>query len=154
MSQTSAVLKTISADTYCSDRNDPVYRAALIEECGKLGVMEVPEGVPESDVRHCAEHPLGRDVDFGNDYKRGPTSVHNRHAADIFPKDALKCYWGDKPWGCMGGKCFKKCGARGNWGWTAQGAGYGDWDRCKYDTDCGWNFHCSMGTCGACGCSC
>jgi hypothetical protein len=43
--------------TMRSDRNDPVYRAALEEECGILGVMEVPEGFLESEVRHCAEHP-------------------------------------------------------------------------------------------------
>ncbi|KAH7395125.1 hypothetical protein DE146DRAFT_659193 [Phaeosphaeria sp. MPI-PUGE-AT-0046c] len=40
------------------DRNDPVYRAALEKECGPLGVMEVPVGVPERKVRHCREHPL------------------------------------------------------------------------------------------------
>ncbi|KAH4222750.1 hypothetical protein HBH64_162270 [Parastagonospora nodorum] len=47
-----------------SDRNDPVYRAALIEECGDLGVLDVPEGQPESEIRHCKEHPRWRDPTF------------------------------------------------------------------------------------------
>jgi hypothetical protein len=48
---------TQSTDNRSSDRNDPVYRAALEKECGILGVMEVPDGFLEREVRHCAGHP-------------------------------------------------------------------------------------------------
>jgi hypothetical protein len=35
--------------------------AALVEECGDLGVMTVPSGADPSAYRKCAGHPLGDD---------------------------------------------------------------------------------------------
>lgn len=54
-----AAVGTVSAAPVEKDRNDPVYRAELEKECGPLGVMDVPPGYKESEVRHCREHPLG-----------------------------------------------------------------------------------------------
>lgn len=52
------------ANTSPRDRNDPTYRAALIAEYGDLGVLDVPEGRIESEVRHCREHLRFRDHNF------------------------------------------------------------------------------------------
>ncbi|KAH6643520.1 hypothetical protein C7974DRAFT_419147 [Boeremia exigua] len=62
------------------DRNDPVYRAKLVEECGDLGVMDVPAGVPERKVRHCRDHPLSRDPDFAPDFSAGAVAPARRKA--------------------------------------------------------------------------
>ncbi|KAH7402307.1 hypothetical protein DE146DRAFT_631541 [Phaeosphaeria sp. MPI-PUGE-AT-0046c] len=53
-----AAVGTVAAAPIEKDRNDPVYRAELEKECGPLGVMDVPPGYKESEVRHCKEHPL------------------------------------------------------------------------------------------------
>jgi hypothetical protein len=53
-----AVVGAVSAASVEKDRNDPVYRAELEKECGLLGVMDVPTGYKESEVRHCREHPM------------------------------------------------------------------------------------------------
>ena len=76
--------------------------------------------------------------------------------------------------GCKDGYCWKACGGRGDptadhigqWCWTAisDGGGlydtprFGDWHRCKKDSDCKEEFWCAMskegGLCPACGCGC
>ncbi|EAT81382.1 hypothetical protein HBI56_204520 [Parastagonospora nodorum] len=87
------VLDSVSAASAASeelgvDRNDPVYRAALIEECGDLGVLDVPEGQPESEIRHCKEHPRWRDPTFVPDFaalaeKEAKLTAESRRAINM-----------------------------------------------------------------------
>ncbi|KAK1234642.1 hypothetical protein PQX77_002156, partial [Marasmius sp. AFHP31] len=38
-----------------------VVYSAVVDDCGDLGLMKVSEGTNSSDVRKCADHPLGKD---------------------------------------------------------------------------------------------
>lgn len=70
-----AAVGTVAAIPVEKDRNDPVYRAELEKECGPLGVMDVPPGYKESEVRHCRDHPLGHSrpgIDTRSDACDGP----------------------------------------------------------------------------------
>ena len=168
------ILILITTDTNIehSDRNDPVYRAALIEECGDLGVLDVPEGQPESEIRHCKEHPRWRDPTFVPDFaalaekeakltaesrrgKRGHTSSTQDAAANIFGRDALACSYGSDQYGCTDGSCWRVCGSRGSWCWLTVGTGNGPWLKCSIASQCAWEIGvCSEGSCGSCGCGC
>ncbi|KAH7088927.1 hypothetical protein FB567DRAFT_578692 [Paraphoma chrysanthemicola] len=152
---------------------------ALTEECGALGVMEVPAGVNPADVRHCADHPSGRD--------RGDVSLIEEYSTNDQPKDdntndnhdiAVRddtdndtvndsspehlfgpqaCNRGP-PYGCYHGSCWKECFTpRKYWCWLAESGGSGPWRRCKWDYDCRpeatKGTDCGIG-CPSCGCSC
>lgn len=136
--------------------------AALVEECGDLGVAAIPEGADPSHYRHCANHPLGEHIEW-DDNDLAPMEVNKPRrdvaamkGSEIF---ARACY--DKaPYGCDRGYCWKTCGSPGEWCWTALGNdGRGDWRKCAAYTDCsGGDDHkcgqgCKQGS-KACGCSC
>ncbi|KAK4222892.1 hypothetical protein QBC38DRAFT_374231 [Podospora fimiseda] len=107
--------------------------------CGSLGVMNVntsdlPAGVDPNNIRTCADHPVG--------------SAH-----EVLEK--RDCEYG-APVGCSGGYCWKQCGDEGSgqWCWTANNGGYGDWIKCSTSSQCNTNMACGIGDCSACGCSC
>ena len=142
--------------------------AALVEECGDLGVLEVPEGADASEYRKCANHPLGEnprkywqslapiDAEFvKRDALANPVDLKG---ANIFDRAAQACYY-QAGLGCSGGYCWKACATPGDgkWCWTAGGDGGGPWLTCGSYSDCS-----SGSSCGknckpgnkACGCSC
>ncbi|UPX19194.1 uncharacterized protein EKO05_0009463 [Ascochyta rabiei] len=134
--------------------------AALVEECGDLGVLEIPEGADPSLYRHCAEHPIGaerqwEDASLAPEANKPRSDVANMKGAELF---ARACYSG-APYGCDKGYCWKICGDGGQWCWTALGDGGGAWRTCSVwsqcsdsqDHKCGKN--CKEGS-KACGCSC
>ena len=145
----------LQTDLKCRDRNDPVYRAALEKECGSLGIMDVPSGNLESEVRHCANHPLGRDPNF-EAMLSGSSAMRNEHApANILAREKSVCSEIVAPFGCDRGYCWKQCGSFGQWCWSAHGDGYGPWAMCHHGKDCSYK---SL-VCGASdrkdgGCSC
>lgn len=124
------------------------------DDCGSLGLMvpdgaKLPAGVNASDVRKCAEHPLGRQAGPGGLVKRGGGCGGT----------------GGKESGCSEGFCWKDCHGIdviigqnfGAWCWTARGdEGFGNWYPCTRDSDCKPSYACGkaiMGTyCGLCGC--
>jgi hypothetical protein len=116
------------------------YRPSGVEArdlCGDLGVMAVPEGVDPDSVRLCLEHPAG--------------PIAERQA------DARACEPIYEPTGCDGGYCWKRCGAdsnSGEWCWTAENGGHGDWITCSGPSDCLAAGDCGIGDCDSCGCSC
>ncbi|KAI1850264.1 hypothetical protein JX265_002162 [Neoarthrinium moseri] len=138
---------------------DEAATAAAAAQCGDLGVLsfnakDLPDGVNASDVRNCAEHPLGN----GNMLKRdndNETTTESRGLDLLSPRD---CY--DKaPYGCTDGYCWKACGSAGDgkWCWTANNGGLGSWITCKTYNDCGGSalYACGKGlNCKTCGCSC
>lgn len=133
--------------------------------CGDLGVMKadpdnLPDNVDITDLRLCADHPMGR-----NRTVEGLTPVPVETTTSAVADTGLSgiekraCYFGaDK--GCSNGYCWKMCGGSdGAWCWTAESSGTGPWRKCSKDSDCGtagWGFGCGT-NCkdkGVCGCSC
>ena len=108
----------------------------VVAECGTLGVMMVGNSLPANvdlgAVRKCAEHPL---------------------AAFLSPIGKRDCWYG-KSSGCSNNYCWKSCGGRGQWCWTAFNDGYGDWIGCSNDDQCNTKQACGIGNCKSCGCSC
>lgn len=128
-------LRTMSDWILHRDGNDPIYRARLVKECGDLGVLDVPAGVPENKVRHCEEHPLSRDPKFVPDFsagtvdpthrgKRNQASAVNRAATEIFGRGALKsrdCFYGSEQYEYFKKSCWRVCGSHGSWCWVDRG---------------------------------
>ncbi|KAJ6463362.1 hypothetical protein C8R45DRAFT_878180 [Mycena sanguinolenta] len=132
--------------------------ATTADECGALGVMKVPdvlpEGVTPTDLRKCAGHPF--EVNGTRVNHDGTLRV------DLVDRAADTCVTGS-PYGCtmVNGKgfCWKVCGSGGEWCWTASKSGAGDWDTCNTFKDCGTDnvaYGCGVGCQDAsqCGCSC
>ncbi|KAL0564558.1 hypothetical protein V5O48_017487, partial [Marasmius crinis-equi] len=92
------------------------------EECGALGVMAVDGDA--TDVRKCANHPLGRDR-FDTWESLAPIEANE---TSLTSRAEEKCFY-DAPYGCSGGYCWKACGSPGDgkWCWTAGGDGSGAW---------------------------
>jgi hypothetical protein len=130
--------------------------------------MSVPTGMDASTVRHCADHPLGRDLDAADSTSKRTTDIDLAERADddatttddkspeaIFGMPQ-SCNYGP-PYGCHRHWCWRECGPHDKhfWCWIAEGNGGGPWRRCNWDWDCrpetGGN--CGIG-CGSCGCSC
>ncbi|KAK2592410.1 hypothetical protein QQS21_009893 [Conoideocrella luteorostrata] len=121
--------------------------------CGDLGVMNIaPENLhadtAASDVRMCAEHPLGRNrsLDPAKGASLAPLENGDKTVLDnpLNSPDKRACYT-KAPYGCSGGYCWKSCGNKGEWCWTAGAWGAGSWAKCKRFQDCGTggiNFGC------------
>lgn len=143
--------------------------------CGDLGVLEVipgelPEGVVPSDLRLCADHPLGRNrtldpekgasVKMIDDDEGDLADPDTTPAPSLHPFEQMACYT-KASMGCSGGYCWKQCGnkIKGEWCWTANAFGAGAWRTCKRWQDCDTNnlrFGCGKGCLKpfVCGCSC
>ncbi|KAJ7155182.1 hypothetical protein C8R46DRAFT_960348 [Mycena filopes] len=124
------------------------------EECGALGVLEVPETLPEgvdpTNIRKCAGHPL----------ELNGTSA-NRDGFRDTGLTARSCVTSGPTVGCSVvngvGYCWKVCGTGGQWCWTASNGGFGGWDTCITASNCGTDnnqYGCGAGGCDSCGCSC
>ncbi|KAJ7501639.1 hypothetical protein B0H11DRAFT_1799798 [Mycena galericulata] len=122
------------------------------DECGALGVMEVPEILPEgvdpTAIRKCAGHPLGIN---------GTRPGHNSLEGLV----RRACVTSGPTVGCEVesgvGYCWKVCGTGGEWCWTASNGGFGGWDTCITASNCGTDnneYGCGAGGCNNCGCSC
>jgi hypothetical protein len=164
------ILITTGTNIKHIDRNDPVYRAALIEECGDLGALDVPEGLSESEIRHCKERPRWRDPTFVPNFaalaeeeaklaaesrhgKRGHTSSTQDAAANFFGRDARACWYGSDQYGRTDGSCWRVCGSRGSWCWLTVGTGNGPWLNCPIASQCASGIGvCSEASCDSCGC--
>jgi hypothetical protein len=145
------------------DRNDPVYRAELEAECGRLGVMEVPEGVEENKVRHCLDHPLSGDPTFHpvpasvSDQERleAGSSGADEPINEFSSKKTSACLEGSKRFGCKDGTCWRACGSSGNWAWLTAKYGVGHWLECSIDAQCDFGIGVFSGeVCESCGCDC
>jgi hypothetical protein len=149
------------------DRNDPVYRAELEAECGRLGVMEVPEGAEENTIRHCLEHPRFGDSTFHpvparvSDQERlNAAELRGSSGADeavneLFSKKTSACLKGSRQFGCKDGTCWRACGSSGNWAWLTAKYGVGPWLKCSIDAQCDYGIGVSSGEgCESCGCDC
>ncbi|KAF7373482.1 Protein kinase domain protein [Mycena sanguinolenta] len=123
------------------------------DECGALGVMKVPdvlpEGVSATDFRKCAGHP----------FEVNGTRINHDGTLGLVNRAADTCETG-APYGCTMkkgiGYCWKVCGSGGEWCWTASNSGTGAWDTCNTYKDCGTDnaaYGCGVG-CDSCGCSC
>ncbi|KAF8206610.1 hypothetical protein K438DRAFT_1577068 [Mycena galopus ATCC 62051] len=121
------------------------------DECGALGVMEVPDVLPEgvnpTDIRKCAGHP----VELNG----------TRADRDDFQGLVGRACVTSAQFGCTEvngvGYCWKVCGPGGEWCWTASNGGYGGWDTCISANNCGTDnnaYGCGAGGCASCGCSC
>ncbi|SPJ91495.1 uncharacterized protein FTOL_13510 [Fusarium torulosum] len=143
----------------------PEARAKAI--CGDLGILDittVPDGVEPSELRLCANHPMGRNRNL--DPKKGASLAPGGEGYydDITPADSANllserfCSY-SAPYGCEGKWCWKTCGNNGQWCWTAWAKGTGAWRGCKTWRDCGTdntNYGCgkNCNVPGNCGCSC
>ncbi|KAJ7765824.1 hypothetical protein DFH07DRAFT_1014232 [Mycena maculata] len=107
-------------------------------ECGDLGAMtvnpdELPKDVQPTDVRKCADHPLGHV--HPDDESLAPM---NETLKGVKSPVGDACYYG-APYGCSGGYCWEACGVAGDgqWCWMASKGGWGSWDTCETYADCG-----------------
>ncbi|KAH8896086.1 hypothetical protein GQ53DRAFT_803699 [Thozetella sp. PMI_491] len=91
--------------------------------CGDLGVMEAPDtlpnGVMAANIRKCAAHPVAIES-----VKQDGSRLELR-SCDT-----------STPYGCSKGYCWKRCGASGEWCWTASNKGFGDWWTCTTWEQC------------------
>lgn len=132
--------------------------AALVAECGDLGVMRVdvsqlPDGINPADVRRCADHPLGRSPSMA---PASSSDLQERDTEDDLVSLKPRACYTKQTYGCDQGYCWKQCGLlnTGEWCWTATVAGLGTWASCNKDTDCSTLLSCGIGVCKACGCGC
>lgn len=136
--------------------------SALEKECGSLGVMKLDasrmEGIDPTAIRRCADHPLGGRGASVDITERGMSDVNQaRDEIGLVDLSTRACWNGLLASGCSKGYCWRKCDltiASGRWCWTATNNGAGAWDTCNADIDCLLTLSCSVGDCGACGCSC
>ncbi|EWG54186.1 hypothetical protein FVEG_12459 [Fusarium verticillioides 7600] len=123
--------------TLASSAATPASPAAgAVAICGDLGILNIapgdlPEGVAPSELRLCADHPMGRNrtLDPLEGASLAPMEEEDLDpdttatpSAGLFEERA--CY--DKaPYGCSRGYCWKQCGASrsGKWCWTASAMG-------------------------------
>ncbi|KPM41722.1 hypothetical protein AK830_g4816 [Neonectria ditissima] len=107
----------------------PEARAKAI--CGDLGILDIttlPDGVEPSELRLCADHPMGRNRTL--DPKKGASLAPGGegYRKDITPADSTDvlskrvCY-DAAPYGCEGKWCWKTCGDNEEWCWTAWARG-------------------------------
>ncbi|RBQ76052.1 hypothetical protein FVER14953_12459 [Fusarium verticillioides] len=159
--------------TLASSAATPASPAAgAVAICDDLGILNIapgdlPEGVAPSELRLCADHPMGRNrtLDPLEGASLAPMEEEDLDpdttatpSAGLFEERA--CY--DKaPYGCSRGYCWKQCGASrsGKWCWTASGMGGGPWRTCDKYENCGTNkftFGCGSNcwVSRSCGCSC
>ena len=136
----------VAVVTVLSALTPDVASANAGKECGDLGIMQapgvLPEGINATDIRQCANHPLGRS--------------HVNLTPALTARAAEACETGS-PYGCDQGFCWKVCAAGGEWCWTASNGGFGPWITCSTYSDCGDDaeqFPCGTGGCQDCGCSC
>jgi len=148
----------------------PAAGAAAI--CGDLGILNIapgdlPEGVEPSDLRLCANHPMGRNrtLDPLEGASLAPMEEEDMDpdttaapSASLFEERA--CYY-KAPYGCSRGYFLKQCGKSrsAQCCWTASGMGGGPWNKCDKYEDCGTNrlTHACGNNCWvsrSCGCSC
>ncbi|KAI2470985.1 hypothetical protein F4781DRAFT_441237 [Annulohypoxylon bovei var. microspora] len=153
----SAVLLAVHAGCILAATNAHQLAAS---ECGDLGIMEydestLPQGVKPSDVRKCAQHPLGHSRVKGEG-SLAPESdtvledVNYDNATILQPRD---CQY-DAKYGCTNGYCWKACGQPGQWCWAAKGDGTGPWIQCASYKDCKTKYACGKGCGKECGCGC
>ncbi|KAJ7359942.1 hypothetical protein DFH08DRAFT_769950 [Mycena albidolilacea] len=123
------------------------------DECGALGVMKVPDVLPEgvnpTDIRNCAGHPLG----FNGTKADHEGLIQGLAGRACETRETLGCTKGKDGVGY----CWKVCGTGGEWCWTASNGGFGGWDTCINASDCGTDnnqYGCGAGGCADCGCSC
>lgn len=134
--------------------------AALKKECGSLGVMKLDisemEGVDPTQIRHCAEHPLGGQGPSKDMAERDISEVDSHDETGLVDLSARSCYTGSLLGGCYQGYCWKKCDVltSGHWCWTAFNNGAGAWHTCTTDIQCILTEACGAGNCKSCGCSC
>lgn len=122
---------------------------AVPDECGGLGVFQVdlatlPVGVDATQLRPCANHPLGLAKEA-----EAKAAAAQGLEGNI---SAKACATNTK--GCEKGYCWRRCGTGGSWCWAAKNDGWGDWITCKSANDCTTSMACGQGECPACGCSC
>ncbi|KAJ6785752.1 hypothetical protein PWT90_04842 [Aphanocladium album] len=121
-----------------------VDKLAAEAECGPLHVMDAPASAYNTgEVRKCRDHPMGN----------APAKRSARPLSDLAASSVEKrCAPLPSETGCGdGGYCWKSCGAKGEWCWTASNFGNGPWARCKTDQQCGSDNQ-GFGCGGACGC--
>lgn len=70
------------------------------DECGDLGVMQVPESVDPSTVRKCFEHPLSNTAVSSRDEENSTNQLFKR-----------ACWFGAQS-GCINGHRWKRCDPR------------------------------------------
>ncbi|KAL0931075.1 uncharacterized protein CTRU02_213810 [Colletotrichum truncatum] len=142
-----------------------VAPATAAEECGSLGVMtytdaSLLEGVDLTQIRTCRDHPLGPGARPSAPPAQGPGGSAEAKR-DAFGEMLVRqegtdaCWYGDST-GCTNGYCWKTCGDKGRWCWTAWNKGWGNWRTCSKSSDCKKNSDAEGGEggCKACGCSC
>lgn len=119
--------------------------------CGNLGVMnatDLPEGVDPNAVRKCKEHPEG--------IAKGDDNLEGVELDALEKRKKPGCWFGNSVGCSRGGYCYKSCAqpGSGEWCWTAQNNGFGDWIKCKNNWDCRPTDQCGAGGCKTCGCGC
>ncbi|KAL5609732.1 hypothetical protein FOVSG1_004413 [Fusarium oxysporum f. sp. vasinfectum] len=139
--------------------------------CGDIGILQIapgtlPDGVEPSDLRLCADHPLGRNQTLDPAEGASLAPLEEGDIPDTTPTGASRlfqkrrCYY-KAPYGCSDKYYWKSYSEKGSgkWCWTATAGGVGPWARCMkwegYGTnglqhDCGKN--CVLPS--VCGCSC
>ncbi|KAB8073669.1 hypothetical protein BDV29DRAFT_133527 [Aspergillus leporis] len=88
----------------------------------------------------------------------GPYSVNGQSPSERDVLSPQAC-WTRSPYDCSESRwCWKQCGTRGEWCWTARNRETGPWKACANDRDCvpgSDDSDCGQGAnCSACGCSC
>ncbi|KAH7242612.1 hypothetical protein BKA59DRAFT_530383 [Fusarium tricinctum] len=142
--------------------------------CGDLGILnispgELPEGVEPSDLRLCADHPMGRNrtVDPNEGASLAPMEEEDEENSETTPTPSASLFeekscWYASPYGCSRGYCWKNCGPErsGRWCWVATQLGAGPWKRCTSWEDCSAlkikGSFCAKGCVisSSCGCGC
>ncbi|RBR25332.1 uncharacterized protein FIESC28_01769 [Fusarium coffeatum] len=174
MKNVNAFLLILAYAAMASSAATPVAPAAgAAAVCGDLGILNIapgdlPEGVEPSELRLCADHPMGRNrtLDPAEGASLAPMTEEEDLEPDTTPAagaslfEERACYY-KAPYGCSRGYCWKSCGKSrsGQWCWTASAGGGGPWNKCDKFEDCGTNR--ITQACGnscwvsrACGCSC
>ncbi|KAF8132732.1 hypothetical protein K438DRAFT_1641960, partial [Mycena galopus ATCC 62051] len=119
--------------------------------CGALGVMKVPDVLPEgvnpTDIRKCAGHPVEIN---------GTRANHDGFQGLVGCACVTSAQFGCSEFNGVG-YCWNVCGTGGEWCWTANNGGFGGWDMCISVNHCGTDnnaYRCGASGCARCDCSC
>ncbi|KAH7126592.1 hypothetical protein B0J11DRAFT_432271, partial [Dendryphion nanum] len=112
----------------------------IADECGSLGVMEVPRGENATEYRKCRDHPLAS--------KQSPEVVPKRSVGSTSPANTFerrrradiekRACWHGASFGCSDNWCWSICDhyTTGKWCWLAVNDGKGAWAKCSAANQC------------------
>jgi hypothetical protein len=134
-------------------RDHPLGRNRHLESAS----LAPPNAMRGSFGNSTSDRASDTDAEIDTDTTRVEVEARSELDLDLAAgtREQAACEW-KAEYGCsVGGYCWKTCGPKGQWCWTASKGGIGSWTKCKTWRDCGTHtYFCARGLGPSSGCSC